>query len=440
MRGNGSDRLGKLWGAVSLLVILTTIGEASAQNSESPDVLLERLVSARQKVQNFRCTVCYHDFRPNKGESLMRALGNYGAAEKQRILSHIGNGHAYQEHMVAFDSEGRGRVELVGGQANADGTPSTVVTRNISVWDGQGAIDFVTETSREAGSAVLGDESRGLTNSSHRQPWTQFGGYFVGFMAAAIADGNAVDVQEQADGTYRVEVPCERGISRVGIVDPTQGHSVVLQEVYRGNRLLSRYTAMFRQMAPDVWFPVEGQAVSYDAETPDLIRTQTTVKVSEIKINDSNFYEGLFHVDLPEGTVVVDMVTGLQYTVGEAASLRPHGMPNARVMVEDVYTEEKRISFGSIETSQPLAIPLRFARNHPAWGQVKWRCNGPLSEALVVEASPAESSATSIHVQATVDRSKIDHLPKGYLFARVTLYQNEPTDADAVTVLVDGLN
>jgi hypothetical protein len=39
-----------------------------------------------------------------------------------------------------------------------------------------------------------------------------------------------------------------------------------------------------------------------------------------------------------------------------------------------------------------------------------------------------------------VDRSKLTHLPEGYLFGRVTLYENRPSDEEAIAVLIDGFN
>jgi hypothetical protein len=131
-------------------------------------------------------------------------------------------------------------------------------------------------------------------------------------------------------------VPCKGGISRIGIVDPTQGYSIKSEEVYRDNTLMARYRATFRQVSDGVWFPVEGEAVTYDEASPDQVRRQTTVKIDEVKINDPNFYVGLFHIDLPDGTRVVDTVTGLQHTVGKPLSLAPQGMPT----VDEIATKE----------------------------------------------------------------------------------------------------
>ena len=52
------------------------------------------------------------------------------------------------------------------------------------------------------------------------------------------------------------------------------------------------------------------------------------MKTSNVKINDPNFHEDLFHVDLPKGTRVTEKVLGIQYVVGEPMSVKtyPDGM------------------------------------------------------------------------------------------------------------------
>lgn len=47
------------------------------------------------------------------------------------------------------------------------------------------------------------------------------------------------------------------------------------------------------------------------------------MEVSDIVVNDPNFYDGLFHVDFPEGTNVWDKKTGLRYVVGRPAGASP---------------------------------------------------------------------------------------------------------------------
>lgn len=49
-----------------------------------------------------------------------------------------------------------------------------------------------------------------------------------------------------------------------------------------------------------------------------------------------------------------------------------------------------------------------------------------------------EKDDSCIRLKARMDPSKVSRVPKGYPLSRVTFYEGEPTDEDAVTLLGDG--
>jgi hypothetical protein len=65
---------------------------------------------------------------------------------------------------------------------------------------------------------------------------------------------------------------------------------------------------------PGVWFPVSGEQIVGSPSDP--FSTFTT-SIKEIKINDPNFYDGLYRVDFKEGTRVTDKISGLRYVFSE---------------------------------------------------------------------------------------------------------------------------
>jgi hypothetical protein len=328
MRPTRSCRsLGLLW-IVSLTALLGTTVQTSGRDTTLAQSVLEKMHIARQSVGNFRCTVVYHDFRPNVVEQFNRDLDKLGQDMKRKALQAglLPTKHTLQEHKVAFDNEGRARVEVSTGTANPDGSLAAPQNRLISTWDGKSSIDYEKRADRKYGSALLGKEPRSLTGKRHRQPWSQFGGTFVEFYKRALEQGAKIDINMQGDATYRVVIMYDDDSSRIGIVDPSQGYSVRVHEKYRNGRLIERCAATFNEVSPGIWFPVSGESLLFNVDNPSQVRTQTTVKISDIAINDPNFYDGLYRVDFPKGTIVTDLASGFQYTVGEPMSERFHGI------------------------------------------------------------------------------------------------------------------
>jgi hypothetical protein len=294
--------------ALAVVVIASTgmTAQTPVPETELARSVLEKVSASRQKVTNFRCLVRYDDFRPNGDAYLARE------AKKRGIEAPKVAGHTFQEDKVAFDNKGCGRVEeMVGGTLSSDDSQATVQSRSISTWDGKTAIDYGKRSDMNYGYAYLGNEARSLTNPRHRQPWSMFGGDFAEFYRKALEQGQEIDIRTEKDGTYRVVIPTSgKNLSEVGIVDPAQGYSVTVHETYRSRHLVDRFTATFSEVSPGIWFPVKGESLLFDPENPDQVRLHSTVAISNITINDPNFYDGLYHVDFPEGTRVTDMRLG----------------------------------------------------------------------------------------------------------------------------------
>ena len=86
------------------------------------------------------------------------------------------------------------------------------------------------------------------------------------------------------------------------------------------------YKADFHEVSPGIWFPVSGKNEVYFTKEPYELRAKYTVKVSQILINDASFNENLFQVNFPDGTRVIDAVTGVELIAGDPMSIKLHGM------------------------------------------------------------------------------------------------------------------
>lgn len=307
------------------------IGQISPGEKDVAKYLLGRIKESRNKVENYKFKVVYQDYTPK--EVLQRQIetfkkklqGKLPEKQLQQMIKRVSDSEEYkfQKHVSAFDREGRARVEIVFGISDSKGSLTNETSKLISTWDGKNSIEY-NERSGKA-SALLSNKQPMETSQGHRQPWYTFGGNFYKYFIKTISDGNPIDVKKEEDGTYRVELFYAENRKRVGIVDPSQGFSVILHESYGDGRLVARYKAKFSEVYPNVWFPIEGEIVAFTADSMSRQLGRQVARVSEIVINNPNFYEGLFHIDFPEGTVVRDAISGYQYVVGEPMSEKPDG-------------------------------------------------------------------------------------------------------------------
>jgi len=322
-----------------LFSITATTGQIPSGGKDLARDLFDSIKESRDKVENFKCNVIYLDYHSKEVKQiLLENLKNTiprKVLEKQldklNDLLNDGEDYKFQKHKLAFDKEYRARIEMILGKSDSKGSLSEVQSKRIATWDGKNSIQY-SEKDGNAG-AILNVKQPPETEKGHRQPWHTFGGTFYDHFSKAISDGSQIDVQREKDGTYRVELFYAKDRKRVGIIDPAQGFSLILHESYDDGRLVARYKAKFTEASPDIWFPVEGEFASFSTDTGSIL-TKNSSKVSDIVINDPNFYDGLFHVDFPKGTSVQDSRTGIQYTVGEPMSRKLSGVSGAQSIDE----------------------------------------------------------------------------------------------------------
>jgi len=315
---------------VILLVLLPLIAFSGAQQTASQDenlsrFLLEEIRGARQKIRDVKHIVIYHDYQSPKAFQLslerlaLQLKEKYPEEQAEDRIRHLKENyseHRFERLDVAIDSEGRARIETNFGRASEKGIlVAADSTRKVVTWDGENAIEYY-EDSKNLKSATLSNERPFETTKRFRRPWRQFGGNFYDRLSRTIAENTKVDVERTEDGLYRITIFSGDDGREIGTLDPSQGYSLIRTEYHSGQHLVGFNEATFMEVSPDIWFPVEGEVVWFFENGSPEVASKTSMEVSDIVVNDPNFYDGLFHVDFPEGTHVWDKTTGLRYVVG----------------------------------------------------------------------------------------------------------------------------
>jgi len=109
-------------------------------------------------------------------------------------------------------------------------------------------------------------------------------------------------------------------------------------------------------------------------------------------------------------------------------------------IVGDAYLDEQMINLVTLSNSVSKELSIYFTNDTKAWEDVKWSAKGYLSKAIVINKDRSKCTDSCIRLTLSVDQSKLEDLPNGYLFCRVRFYRDEPTDDDVVSILVDGFN
>lgn len=109
-------------------------------------------------------------------------------------------------------------------------------------------------------------------------------------------------------------------------------------------------------------------------------------------------------------------------------------------IVGDVYPSEQMINLGTLSNSISKELTIFFTNGTNTWENIKWSAKGYLSKAIVIKEDRNKRTDSRIRLTLSVNQSKLSRIPKGYLFCRISFYQNEPTDDDVVSVLIDGFN
>ena len=301
--------------------------------------LLDKILQNRGKVKNFKCMEMALDYRSKDQRKRFyeRALKRGRQQEAEELLR---KEYILTRNRLAFDNEGRARVEWLSGESDRNGNLIKPDYKRIITWDGKSSIVYG-EDPGVGSSAKLGDKKPFEASERYRQVWRTFGGNFCTHLTNALKENTEIKIDREQGGNYRIEIVYEEeGRKRVGVVDPTQGYSVKAEERYYQGKLTEGYKAKHREVRPGIWFPVEGEYIRGDPASP---YAKATIKITEITVNDPNFYDGLFHVDFPKGTYVFDLATGIQYRVGDPMSQKFYDDPNSRSVGEIVKDELEKI-------------------------------------------------------------------------------------------------
>lgn len=330
---------------LSLLLVLNyvSIVQASSSDRDTAKYLLDRILDNRNKVKNFKCTAEYHTYMPKElmqeiiNSRIKKTQERLSPKKQQRLARYLRNLDEYNEYTflkerLALDNEGLTRVEMITGISDINGSIPKESTKRILIWDGKKSINYIERS--QGRSAILSNRQHLETSRKHRQPWRIFGGIVCDRFAKAIANGTLSKIERMEDGTYHVEFLFNNRVKNISVIDPSQGYSVTLEENYVNGQLEYGTQAKFGEVSPNIWFPVEGEMVSFSRENPAQVLMKATINVSEIIINDPNFYDDLFHVDFPKGTLVSDHILGLRYVVGEPMSEGPIGAANVKSLHE----------------------------------------------------------------------------------------------------------
>ena len=293
-----------------------------AEDTDLAKLILDKMIENRNKVENFKCINEQLIFFRAGTEKNMpeRYLKSGHPQVKARKLPD--NPYSYQIDYLALDNKRSGRVEKICEEADAEGNRTGNRTRKITTtWDGGNSIHYH-ETSERTTATIGGTKQPIKVSKRYAQPWTVFGGNFCRNLTRALEQNEKINIEKQKDGNYRIEILRPQNRKIIGVIAPNQGYSVILRERYLEGKLYERNKARFEQVKPEIWFPVSGE---YSTGITSEAGVRITMTIKEIKINDPNFYDGLYHVDFAEGTYVSDIASGLSYVVGEPMSMRMEG-------------------------------------------------------------------------------------------------------------------
>jgi hypothetical protein len=314
------------------LIVLTSLAQAGVRMSqaqetikkESAKVILLKMQESRARLRNVQCLVEYNDSQTYEAISrMLRDVKNkkvppqIPAKAQAHIIKTLENKLAaikpgtsenrFQIQKVIMDSEGRAKIELRGGDYDDTGEKVFSGFESIRGWDGVISVEYRKARGATHGSAFI-DSTRPKMLNILRNPLQSFGGEFMTSLSKALEQGKDIDIEKNDEsGTFKITFYNEQERKNMGIVDPAKGYSLCKRELYTGEALSVRWTANFEEFNEGVWFPTEGKIDSYFVDYPYQQDTVSTVKISNIKINDPEFNASLFHFDLPKGTRVVNI-------------------------------------------------------------------------------------------------------------------------------------
>ena len=283
----------------------------------------------------------------------------------------------YTKERMVLDCNGLGKKDYYeyGVVDSSDQkVPVETLLRN-RAWDGHIGVEH-NHYGESPGGAIL-DSSPPYSLQYEIQPWSYFTGFFIDYLTKAIDEAqHPVSVEILPDGKYQVGYLCSaNNVEFVSIIDPEKGFTCTKLTSSHDGVVTGYYTAEYKELADGVWFPVMGEDIYVTSD--GVVTRKSSFRMSNIKVNDPNFSEDLFHIDLPKGTQVTDKVLGIEYVVGDPMSLRtyPDGMsPDqvARKTLDEMTreTDQKRqdIEFFipkveiALEKAGPFILSLTYSK------------------------------------------------------------------------------
>jgi beta-lactamase regulating signal transducer with metallopeptidase domain len=317
-----NPRTGAVWAlAVSIVAACLTVGIAFAQTrpaspsaasepepaaaSSDSKFILDKMIENRNKVENFKCI---NEQFISFSADILKNIPGLNLKRDRPPEEAQKRTYVYQIDHLALDNKASGRVTMIREEADAKGNRTgNGIRKTTNTWDGENSVRY-SETSGRTSATIGGTKQPLVVTKRYAQPWTVFGGEFCNDLTRALEQNEKINIEKQKDGNYRIEFLRSQDTKIIGVIAPNQGYSMILQEIYLKGKLNGTRKARFEQVKPGIWFPVSGE---FSTGTTTAPRIRTTMTIKEIKINDPNFYDGLYHVDFAEGTYVTDSATGL---------------------------------------------------------------------------------------------------------------------------------
>ncbi|MCH7557625.1 MAG: redoxin domain-containing protein [Planctomycetes bacterium] len=305
---------------IALLIECILAGVVYAQsgsqiNNKKARYVLSKILATREKMKNLQFEYEQINWR------------NLDIVNTEHFINPM-NDTIYAKHSIVLDCNGLEKNDYHEyGIVDSSGkkVPVETLLRN-RAWDGHTGVEH-NHHGGSPGRAIL-DDSPPYTLKNTIQPWRAFTGLFAELLADTIDEAkNPVNVVTLPDGKYRVSfIYSLNGLEYVGVIDPAKGFTCPNMTMFRDGIKSGYRTAECEEFADGVWFPVTGEGVGVTSD--GVVRNKRIFKMSNIKVNDPNFNEDLFHVDLPEGTKVTDKVLGIRYVVGDSMSNKVHSGAN----------------------------------------------------------------------------------------------------------------
>jgi len=347
---------------IALVIDCILAGLAFAQpksqvDNEKAKDLLDKILSTRNKMRNLQYefeTICWYNLDLAKGhldESVLPPKKGYDT--DFGIIS------------MVLDCDGRGKRELKQcGVVDPSGKKIPVETlMKVSSWDGHTGIDYrYGDKIGYPGSADL-DNSPPSYLKHFGHPWWVYTGTLIDKITDAIEAEKPINVETLPDGKYKVCVlsMIDSTYETIAIIDPKKGFSCT-KETTTANGIISGYrTADYEAFADGVWLPVKAEHV---VNKDGNVLWKATEKMRNIKVNDPNFNEGMFHIDLPKGTRVTDKAHGIMYRAGDPSSVHSYsegakldGVTSSYIFTKDTYIPLKDKPLPNLEQFGILQDP-----------------------------------------------------------------------------------